>query len=254
MKNLACLCLCTMALSSAYADHPLPQPFKITYALSRHGINVGEMTRSLAVTGDNEYALQSLSKATGLIALFYKEQVFEETRWTYNEHAIHPLIYQYHRSGGKKIRDVTVEYDWTNGEIRNTSKDTPWRIALRPELFDNLLYQYMLMQDLNAGKRELSYQIVDGGRVKTYDIRLLGEEIIDTPLGKLHTVKLERQKPNSKRKTTLWCATALHYLAVRLEYLDKDGTVTTFLIDELSGLDAPLTNPHLETLKLPVTR
>ncbi len=237
MKNLFWLCVCLTLLGPAYASHSLPQPFEATYALHRYGIKLGAMTRSLIATGNGEYIFRSRTRTTGIVALFYKVHVVEETHWTYDGHAMRPLEYQYHQSGSNRVRDITLEYDWTNGEIRNTSEDAPWRVALGPNVYDDLLYQYVLMQDLEAGKRALSYKIAAGGRLKTYDITLLGEEIIDTPLGKLQTLKLQRQKPNSKRKTTVWCAIDLHYLAVRLERLDNDGTISTILIEKLIGLN-----------------
>ncbi|MCI0401694.1 MAG: DUF3108 domain-containing protein [Gammaproteobacteria bacterium] len=231
-----------MAVSLALASDPPPQPFEATYALQRHGVKVGEMTRTLAAADNGEYIFQSLSQTTGLAALFYKVRVFEETRWTYAGHEIHPSAYQYHQSRWNKVRNVSLEYDWVTREIRGTNGDTPWQLPLRPNIFDELLYQYVLMQDLQAGKRNLSYQIVAGGIIKTYDITLLGEEVIDTPVGKLRTLKLQRQKPGSHRKTTVWCSTKLHYLAVRLEQVDDDGKVSTILIEKLRGLHVPLSD------------
>ena len=63
-----------------------------------------------------------------------------------------------------------------------------------------------------------------------------GEEIINTPLGKLKTIKLTRHKPNSRRETTLWCALDLHYLPVKVENIEKDDKITVAIIQSLQGL------------------
>ena len=87
-----------------------------------------------------------------------------------------------------------------------------------------------------GGRQNLRYTIADGGKIKDYNFEILGEETLSTPLGKLDTVKLERHKPNSRRKSTLWCAKKLEFLPVKVENVEKDGRITTALIKSLDGI------------------
>ena len=92
------------------------------------------------------------------------------------------------------------------------------------------------MYDLKAGKKPLHYMVADGGKTKNYNFEMIGEEIINTPLGKLETIKLVRFKPNSLRKSTLWCAKKLEFLPIKVEKIGKDGKIIVALINSLKGI------------------
>jgi hypothetical protein len=94
------------------------------------------------------------------------------------------------------------------------------------------------MSDLAKDKQKFHYKIADGGKIKIYDITILGEEVITTPLGQFTAIKLLRKREGKKeRKTTLWCAPSLNYLPVQLEHIEKDGTVFTATIKTLKGIE-----------------
>jgi len=78
--------------------------------------------------------------------------------------------------------------------------------------------------------------VADGGKIKNYNFEIIGKEIINTPLGKLETIKLVRLKPNSRRKSTLWCAKKLEFLPIKVENIEKDGKITVALINSLKGI------------------
>ena len=48
----------------------------------------------------------------------------------------------------------------------------------------------------------------------------------ETTLGKFNTVKYVRNKPGEKEKSIIWCANDLHYLPIKLENTDDDGSIT----------------------------
>ncbi|MGH8511301.1 MAG: DUF3108 domain-containing protein [Gammaproteobacteria bacterium] len=103
------------------------------------------------------------------------------------------------------------------------------------------------MRDLAAGKRSFAYQIVDGGEIKHYRFTYLGEEVVDTPLGKIRAVRLERRKEknNSKRSTTFWCAIRWRYLPVRVDTTSKNDRRITALVERVTGIPE---NPRRDEL------
>ncbi|MCK5668633.1 MAG: hypothetical protein KAI15_06075, partial [Gammaproteobacteria bacterium] len=54
--------------------------------------------------------------------------------------------------------------------------------------------------------------------------------------------KITRQKPGKKGNTILWCASELNYLPIKVENIDDDGSITTAMIDTLTGLNQPEEN------------
>lgn len=210
--------------------------FQAEYALYIKGIKVAEMDRRFSRNGDGHYLYSSDTRTTGLFSLIRDDRVTEESRGTLDHDTLKPLHYQYSHTGSRKHRKVSIRFDWDNNEVINQVNDSAWKMALRPGVVDKLLYQYIIMQDLANGKRHLRYVIADGGHTKTYRFEPEGEEVINTPLGKLHTLKLSRHKPNSRRETVLWCAENLHFLPVKVRNVEDDGKVTTAVVQSLQGL------------------
>lgn len=222
--------------SPAFAVDGIPVPFKASYSLSIMGTKFALMKRSFTRLSGGEYSYLSETNTTGLAALLYKDRIVEQSTWLLDNGKIKPIQYSYDRSGGKKIRKVTIAFNWNSGMISTSVNGDAWHMPVRDNIMDKLLYQIAIMHDLELGRKNIDYTIADGGKIKTYHFDLLGEERLDTPLGEFKTLKLIRHKPNSKDKTTLWCADTLNYLPVRVENIEKNGRKTTAVIESLTGM------------------
>ena len=90
---------------------------------------------------------------------------------------------------------------------------------------DKSTYQLVLQHDVAAGKKSMSYQVVDGNEIEVYDFRVLGEERVRTRAGLIDAIKVERVRDptQSSRKTILWFAKDWDYLLVALHQVEKDG-------------------------------
>ena len=74
----------------------------------------------------------------------------------------------------------------------------------------------------------MSYQVVDGDEIETYDFRVLGEEKVSTKAGQVDAIKVERVRDptQSKRETILWFAKDWDYLLVRLHQVERTARNT----------------------------
>ena len=247
----ALLAICLFITHPASAADDLPQAFEAAYTLHRKGIKIAKMKRSFSHLQNGKFLYRSETITAGLLSLFRKDRVIEQSTWYLDEQQIRPILYSYEHTGGKKERNVIIKFDWTAKRITNSINGDSWQMQTRPNIMDKLLYQFAIMQDIKAGKDPLVYTIADGGKIKTYNFEVLGEEVIHTKLGKLHTLKLERHKSNSKRKTTFWCARDLNYLPVRVEHIAKDGSKTTAVINSLTGLTLEPVASVVDSLAFP---
>ncbi len=220
-------------------DTDLPAFFSATYTLHSKGLTLGRMERNFTREVNGSYRFSSRSYPTGLARIFRHDHIEEFSLFRIHAGEIRPLEYSYEHRGGKKERRVRVIFDWDNSVITNSLGRHHWRMQTVPGVLDKLVYQIALMRHLRQGKTRLRYQIADGGRMKVYVIEMQAEEILDTPLGKVRAIRLQRKKANSKRMTTLWCAPALDYLPVRVEHREKDGNITIARLVELQGLQLP---------------
>ena len=130
---------------------------------------------------------------------------------------------------------MEVDFDWQSNRVRNTAKGQTWEMAVPDGTLDKFSYLLAMMRDLNTNKQPLRYDIADGGSLKLYELTILGRETITTVLGALETVRI-RRKNRKSRTTTLWCATRLAHLPVRIEHSEKDGSTVTLELQEVTGL------------------
>jgi len=232
MKNIM-LALLLLWSYPLLAIGELPPPFVAKYKLYAKGIPIGEGSRSLSQEG-NKFIFRGETHTTGMLALFRDDKIQEKSIFTVNQGHVQPLEYTYDHEGSKKQKHLAISFDWQNKVAKN-SADQPWEVPLVEGILDDQVYLIAVMQELQQGKRQLSYQVADDGKIKTYIPTYLGEEKIKTGVGELATLKYEHESANKKRKTTLWCAPLLHYLPVQIEHLEKGDTVRMTL-QQVEGL------------------
>lgn len=225
--------------SLLHAEEMLPKPFEASFKIFKKGIEVAEMHRSLSRKNNGEYRYRSEINSTGFAALFYKLHILEQSHWQLRNQRLEPLIYSYKRIKKKKDSHQEIIFDWKNNQAKSSRNREKSTLILKPGMTDKLLYQINIMRDLKIGTQPKSYTVVDGAKIKTYYFKYLGEELIRTPIGKFNTVKFLRQKPGDKEKIILWCANNLHFLPIKVENEDDDGSITTAIINQLTGLTQP---------------
>ena len=199
------------------------KPFNADYQLLRNELTIGKGNISLEPLPDGQYRYHSASKSTGLLGWLRNDRTRESSTWSYYKGTIRPTSYHFEHTSRSKNRKVDLEFDWQNHEVTNTVAGHSWTMAVPDGTLDKWSVQLALMLDLQTGKQEFSYPIADGGHLKEFRFRILGEEIIETPAGRFQTLKLERVREDSKRITQVWCAPALGYLPVQIEQQEKDG-------------------------------
>ena len=207
--------------------------FHATYYLKREGSTVGKIERTLKQK-NGHYYFESKTKTTGLVSLFYKNDIHEQSEWKLDNEQFMPLHYQYHRDKNGKQRNVKIDFDWSKQKIITHAENTKWAMPLTPGVYDKLLYEIVIMAQLQKGNPIEQFQIADGGLLKTYSFKHVGNETIQTPIGNYSSVKLTRHKSNSKKVITVWYAIDLNYLPVKVENIDSDGKKVTAIIKEIT--------------------
>ena len=220
----------------ARGDGPWPDRFAVRFDLRSSGTTFAETRWSLTPLGDGQYVYESDSATVGLFRLVRNERIVERSRWRLDQGRLQSMHYRYARSGRKR-KEVVVDFDWSEREVRNTVRGDSWTMSVPIGTLDKLNYLLALMRDLPSGRDAFEYAVADGGKLKTYRFVLEEREILDTALGPLETLRVLRVRdPDSKRETVLWCAPALRYLPVQARHVEKDGTVVTWHVSAVEGL------------------
>ena len=195
------------------------KPFSASYTADWKQVPIsGTAERNLQRLDDGRWQLSF--EASMLVA-----SVSEQSTFRLENNAFLPLTYRYERSGLGKGKEVEQDFDWSAKQVLGNDRGTAVRFPLNLGLQDKSTYQLALQYDVAAGKKSMSYQVVDGDEIETYDFRVLGEEAVRTKAGLIDAIKVERVRDptQSARKTVLWFAKDWGHLLVRLHQVEKDG-------------------------------
>ena len=218
--------------SHVQADAKIPPFFQVSYSLYSNDMKIGMMERKFSMISDNNYLFRSESKTTGFFSIFRDDHIVEQSKWSYTDQGFIPQTYKYEHTGGKKDRFVDITFNWDKNRITNKVNDSTWHMDTQAGILDKLLYQLTIMADLKSGKVPENYTIADGGKIKNYYFAHVADEVIETPIGNFKAMKIERRKENSERKTWFWCAYELDFLPVKVVITEKQGRLTTAVIEE----------------------
>ena len=125
---------------------------------------------------------------------------------TLGETGVRPDTYHYSRSGGSRERKAELSFDWQAMSVSNHVEDSRWEMEIPAGTLDKLVSQLAMMLALRNGETDVSFNIADGGKLKEYRFRVVGEETLELPAGTFDTVKITKLRDNKKRETYIWCA------------------------------------------------
>ena len=195
------------------------KPFTASYTADWKQLPIsGTAERSLKRLDDQRWQLSF--EAAMLVA-----SLTEESTFRLENNSFLPLTYRLNRSGLGKSKKVEQDFDWTEKQVIGNDRGESVRLPLNRGLQDKSTYQLELQFAVAAGQKSMSYQVVDGDEIETYDFRVLGSERVRTKAGLIDAIKVERVRDptKSKRKTVLWFAKDWDYLLVRLHQAETDG-------------------------------
>lgn len=242
LKPIIILCTALLYWSSSFASHP-PE-FDAIYNLKKFGLDSATAHTSFSKQANGTWLYKSLTETRGLVSLFRKDKISEQSILKHRKEIIVPILYEYRHSGSKKNRDRSINFDWDNLQAGSVVSGTASSLAITDGVIDGFSLQLKLMNDLQAGKQPLVYRVLHKGEIKHYEFEILGNETIETNAGEFKTLKLKRSRKDSKRTTIMWTAPALHYFPVKITHIEKDDSHFTLLLESISG---DITKKHRET-------
>ena len=209
-KNLAATVMVLFA-SLAQASEEL-QLFHADYEAYYQGAHLGNGVRKLERLPNGKYRMSSDSK---LSLLLISDKRHETTEFTYSGGQLQPVSYYFSRKGTGRDHHMVVNFAARKAWVNYDNKKKV--IQVDGVLFDPLSYQVQLRLDVMQDKTAFTYPTVMKGKLRQLDFKVVGEERLQLPYGKVNTIKLERVRKNSNRETYIWLAKELNYILVRLQ-------------------------------------
>ena len=187
--------------SAGDVDYAPLAPYEARYTASMSkGVSLnGEGVRELTDQGNNVWLYRT--DVDSFIADINESLIF---RWENGQ--VIPLRYRYHLSGFLiKDRKQSIDFDWQAGTATGSYRGEKFEVELRDKTLDPLGYQLQLHQDLKAGKRDVTYQVLDKGDYDDDRFAVIDEDSLGDNGRTMNTLKAEKVRDeDSKRQTLMW--------------------------------------------------
>lgn len=229
LKFATTLLLLISTFSSAYAELSL-KPFVGYYHTSYDmGFTLDiEGKRSLKQKEDGSWVLDF--RAKNWFARISQTSTFRIDE----EQQLKPEHYRRYQKVFGKTKDRSIHFHWDQLKVTNDIDGKPWKMEIPTDALDLLSYQLKLRYDLMAHpkQKEFHYRVADGGKVKNFIFRVIGKEVLKTPMGKLNTIKLESIRFKQRDvEHLIWVATDWDNLLLRVEPVRKKDKENPVFLD-----------------------
>lgn len=203
----------TAALSSYTAD----------YQAQANGLSA-TARRSLERDADGAFRLSNFLEAT--LAGQSLASLQQSSEFSLQAGRLVPQSYSYQLSGVSRASHA-IAYNWDAAVAISSEDGDNWRLPLHDGVVDQLSFQaalsLALMEDSET-RDSFAFDIIDGDEIDRHEYRLVGEELLATPLGELNTLKLEKVRAaDDERVTEIWLAIDWEFLLARLEQVNGSG-------------------------------
>lgn len=221
----AAICWC----GQAAADW---QPYQARYAVYRNGKLMGKADIRFEPKGDR-LVIRSDGNGTHGMARILGARDSEYVEGSFAQGEFKPERYVHHTRVAGIDDQWTAQFDWPKNTVTITKGENTLPLDLGPGALDGLSLKLELRRRLRDNEPDLTLFLVDDEQIKQHVYRVLDTEQLETSLGCLQTVPVERVRTGSTRFTRAWHAPELEFIAVRLEHGKTDGDHIEMRITEL---------------------
>ncbi len=224
MRAAPALAVAALAGSLAGAASPPagPQMVSASYNVYTRGVHIAVMDETYEASG-GEYRLVSETKGVGLVGLLHRDTI----RFV-SEGAVTPAGLQPRRFEGKRSdndpKRVAGTLDWTAGRLTLEHHGRTETLPLPRGTQDRLSVLYQTMFAAPDKSRVMEVSMTNGRKLDRYRYSVDPGVEIDTPLGRLETVHLVKQREPNESAAELWLSPKHRYLPVRMVVVEKNGS------------------------------
>lgn len=223
---------CGAFFAAAAAFALPPQSVKASYDVYRNGFQVAVAQEAFERNGARYRIVGEVSPA-GLLALLFRTHVKMLSSGSVTPAGLRPEQFEYGRLDDAS-QNVSAQFDWNASVLRMTFAERQETAPISPGAQDRLSVMYQFLFLPPEGLRDLAFQMTNNGKkIEHYHYRLAGSEQIDTPIGRLDTLHLVKQREPDDNAVEIWLARDRMQFPVRLVILENDGSKFEQIITRL---------------------
>jgi hypothetical protein len=211
---------CLVAAFAACA-HAGPQSVKATYNGYINGIQVGVITEQFEVEGGS-YRLVSDTKTMGLATVLNRNPTHYLSRGQVTSAGLRPAHFEGRRNAGEAA-DLAALFDWAQGQVTLRHKGKTQAVTLPPGTQDRLSAMYQLLFLPLERQRFVEFPMTNGRKLDHYRYQVTPDVEIETPIGRLKTLHLVKQREGNESAAELWLSIDHQRFPVKLVIVEKNG-------------------------------
>jgi hypothetical protein len=216
-----CITLLTAVATATASCAATPTSASISYNLLRNGTHIGVISENFEIR-NGVYSATSEATAIGLFALAQRRPIIYTSTGESSKDGLRPARFESRRNNSVS----TADFDWKSDKLTMTHDGVNQIVALPPATQDRLsaMYQFMyLVQSKPRAASTLEMPMTTGRKFDRYRYDVHQDVVIDTPLKRITTLHLAKQRDQNDSHTEIWLAPEFHYLPVKVLIVESDG-------------------------------
>ena len=210
---------------------PLPAHAQLTFAIYKgtSHFRVGETVQTLDIK-DGRYVLKATTRTIGLASLFKSYELNQYSNGVYGKYGLQPELFTEERIERVGTQRDAVMFD----HATETAQFSDGReVDLPPDTQDILsnLYQFPPL----ANTEIAAVSVCNGRKIEQYRFGIYVDEEIDTPLGKMLTVRLHKLHAPNEEGLDIWLAREYRLFPVKMRFTESNGEVSAEAV--ITGMD-----------------
>ena len=196
-----------------FSPSALPGTLKITYALTSNFAD-GEAVYEWERDGDR-YVISGEAQAVGFFTLFLEGRILQESRGRITEAGLRPERFVETKPGSPP---EGLEFDWSAGKVTFDKGGDKRVDDLKDNTVDWLSMIFQLAARPPTKVQAFDMRVFTQRRMYQFRLRVMGEEEIEIPLGKVRALHLRHVNEAQTEFVDVWLGVDHHYMPVKMRY------------------------------------
>ena len=206
------------------------EPFQAGYLWVWEGAAIAYSRLDFTHSQDDLWTYTSTTEPRGIGHLYPIRPKLESTM-RITPQFVQPLHFKVTGSGSR--RDGDVQFDWTEGRATGVYEGKSIDLAVTPGVQDDLSVQIAMIRKLADGQTPGILREIDKNGIRDYLYKRVGEETLDTGIGRIDTIVFSTEHPGSPRITQYWCAPSRGFIPVKVQQTKQGHVEWTMSIESL---------------------
>lgn len=208
-----------------------PRSVALSYNVTLNGARIAVLNERFEATG-GAYHITSDTTAVGVFALLQKRSLKLASEGRVIKSGLQPHRFEGSRNYNDS-RQVAAEFDWADAQLTLKFDGKTETVALSAGTQDRLSVMYQFMFFGYDRIRQLDVALTNGRKLDRHHYTITPGVEIDTPLGRMTTLHLVKQRKPEDTATEIWLAPQHNFLPVKMLIVEHNGSRYEQIITKL---------------------